>query len=163
MNAFVQDKISGIRLVKAFTREATEQESFAQKNREYCQSNLMVVKAWSLFTPSMTFTASLGTLMILIFGSRQVLAHQLSLGEWIAFVSYLALFYQPINQIHSLNHMMQHAMAAGRRIFEILDYRAEGDVDALPHTNPLTLTLSPKGGEGRKERENDVLSFQNVS
>ena len=126
MNAFLQDRISGIRMVKAFSREKSEQESFGKKNEDYCNSNLLVVRAWSLFTPSMTFTASLGTLLILTFGSRQVLAHQLSLGEWIAFVSYLALFYQPINQIHSLNHMMQHAMAAGRRIFEILDSPEEG-------------------------------------
>lgn len=153
MNAFVQDRISGIRLVKAFTKEASEQEAFGKKNQEYCKSNLMVVRAWSLFTPSMAFAASMGTFLILIFGSRQVLAHRMSVGEWIAFVSYLALFYQPINQIHALNHMMQHAIAAGRRIFEIMDFPQEGAEYASSETEHVP--DFPKN--------EPILAFENVS
>ena len=81
MNAFLQDRISGIRLVKAFSREGLEQETFGKKNQEYCQSNILVSRLWSLFTPAMMFVASLGTLLILTFGSAQVLAHRMSVGD----------------------------------------------------------------------------------
>ncbi len=165
MSAFVQDRIAGIRLVKSFSQESAEQDTFRVKNREYSQSQLLVVKAWSLFTPTMNFTAAMGTLLILIFGSRQVLSHQLSLGEWVAFVSYLALFYQPINQIHSLNHMMQHAIAAGRRIFEIMDTPEEGRTE-IEGRDPA------RNSETRSQFQNRnwvmspnfaILSFQNVT
>ena len=158
MNAFLQDRISGIRLVKAFSREDLEGATFGKKNEEYCASNLLVIRAWSLFTPSMTFTAAMGTLLILTFGSRQVLAHQLSIGEWVAFMSYLSLFYQPINQIHALNHMMQHAMAAGRRIFEILDSPMEGADDT-----PLPQGERGKGAPRNDKEDKAVLSFENVT
>jgi ABC-type multidrug transport system fused ATPase/permease subunit len=63
--------------------------------------------------------------IILWYGTGEVLAGTLSVGELVAFVSYLALFYVPVNQIHSVNHMLQHALAAGERVFEILDTKPE--------------------------------------
>ncbi len=161
MSAFVQDRIAGIRLVKSFSQESAEQDTFRVKNREYSQSQLLVVKAWSLFTPTMNFTAAMGTLLILIFGSRQVLSHQLSLGEWVAFVSYLALFYQPINQIHSLNHMMQHAIAAGRRIFEIMDTPEEGSAEIEGHDPDLKSKIGSCPSISAPNFA--ILSFQNVT
>lgn len=156
MNAFLQDRISGIRLVKAFSRESMEQEAFGKKNEDYCHSNLLVSRIWSLFTPSMMFIASLGTLLILTFGSKQVLAHQMTVGAWVAFVSYLALFYEPINRIHSLNHMMQHAVAAGRRIFEILDSPTEETLAAA--AGEIASAVAQPRNDGKT-----MLHFENVS
>jgi ATP-binding cassette subfamily B protein/subfamily B ATP-binding cassette protein MsbA len=69
----------------------------------------------------MILLAGLGTALILWHGAGEVLAEQLTLGELVMFLSYLALFYVPINQIHSVNHMLQHALAASDRVFEVLD------------------------------------------
>jgi ABC-type multidrug transport system fused ATPase/permease subunit len=63
--------------------------------------------------------------IILWYGTGEVIKGNLTVGELVAFLGYLALFYVPINQIHSVNHMLQHALAAGDRVFEMLDTKPE--------------------------------------
>ena len=121
LNAYLQDAISGIRETMGFNREAYEREQFNQRSKTYSDSNLRVMTLWSMYSPSMIVVGSLGSVIILWYGTGEVLAGTLSVGELVAFVGYLALFYVPINQIHSVNHMLQHALAAGERVFEILD------------------------------------------
>lgn len=121
LNAYLQDAISGIRESMGFNRQAYEQGRFNRLSQEYSQSNLKAMYLWSVYSPSMIFVGSLGTVLILWYGSGEVLAGRLTLGELVLFLSYLALFYVPINQIHSVNHMLQHALAASERVFEVLD------------------------------------------
>jgi ABC-type multidrug transport system fused ATPase/permease subunit len=73
----------------------------------------------------MVFVGSTGTVLILWYGAEEVMAGNLTVGQLVMFLSYLGLFYTPINEIHSLNHMLQHALAASERVFEILDTKAE--------------------------------------
>ena len=121
LNAYLQDAVSGIRETMGFNREAYERERFNQRSKTYSDSNLRVMTLWSMYSPSMIVVGSLGSVIILWYGTGEVLAGVLSVGELVAFVGYLALFYVPINQIHSVYHMLQHALAAGERVFEILD------------------------------------------
>jgi ABC-type multidrug transport system fused ATPase/permease subunit len=125
LNAYLQDAISGIRETIGFNRDAYEQRRFNQKSRTYADSNLRVMTLWSMYSPSMILVGSLGSVIILWYGTGEVLKGNLTLGELVAFLGYLALFYVPINQIHSVNHMLQHALAAGERVFEVLDTRPE--------------------------------------
>ena len=125
LNAYLQDAISGIRETMGFNREAYERERFNQRSKTYSDSNLRVMTLWSMYSPSMIVVGSLGSVIILWYGTGEVLAGTLSVGELVAFVGYLALFYVPINQIHSVNHMLQHALAAGERVFEILDTKPD--------------------------------------
>ena len=85
------------------------------------QDTLKAMYLWSYYSPGMMLIGSLGGAMVLWFGTAEVLQHRLSVGELVMFISYLALFYVPINQIHSVNHMLQHALAASERVFEVLD------------------------------------------
>src|SRR5438094_7014064 len=125
LNAYLQDALSGIRETMGFNRQAYEQERFNARSRDYCNSNLKVMTLWSVYSPSMIFVGSLGSVIILWYGTGEVMAGTLTVGELVAFLGYLALFYVPINQIHSVNHMLQHALAAGDRIFEMLDTKPE--------------------------------------
>src|SRR5213594_3408312 len=125
LNAYLQDAISGVRETMGFSRQAYEQERFNARSRDYCNSNLKVMTLWSVYSPSMIFVGSLGSVIILWFGTGEVMAGTLTVGELVAFLSYLALFYVPVNQIHSVNHMLQHALAAGDRVFEIMDTQPE--------------------------------------
>ena len=125
LNAYLQDAISGIRETMGFNRQAHEQERFNARSRDYCNSNLKVMTLWSAYSPSMIFVGSLGSVIILWYGTGEVMAGTLTVGELVAFLSYLALFYVPVNQIHSVNHMLQHALAAGDRVFEIMDTQPE--------------------------------------
>jgi ABC-type multidrug transport system fused ATPase/permease subunit len=125
LNAYLQDAISGIRETMGFNREAHERGRFNERSKAYCDSNLRVMTLWSMYSPSMIFVGSLGSVLILWYGTGEVLRGTLTVGELVAFLSYLALFYVPVNQIHSVNHMLQHALAAGERVFEILDTNPE--------------------------------------
>ena len=125
LSAYLQDALSGIRETMGFSRETHERDRFNQRSKAYSDSNLRVMTLWSMYSPSMIVVGSLGSVIILWYGTGEVLAGTLSVGELVAFVSYLALFYVPVNQIHSVNHMLQHALAAGERVFEILDTKPE--------------------------------------
>ena len=125
LNAYLQDALSGIRETMGFNREAHERGRFNQRSKAYCDSNLRVMTLWSVYSPSMIVVGSLGSVIILWYGTGEVLNGTMTVGELVAFVGYLALFYVPVNQIHSVNHMLQHALAAGERVFEILDTKPE--------------------------------------
>lgn len=121
LNAYLQDALSGIRESMGFNRQSYEEARFGRKSEEYSHSNLKVMYLWSAYSPSMIFVGSLGTVLILWYGAGEVTAGRLTVGELVLFLSYLGLFYVPINQIHSVNHMLQHALAASERVFEVLD------------------------------------------
>jgi ATP-binding cassette subfamily B protein/subfamily B ATP-binding cassette protein MsbA len=125
LNAVLQDQLSGVREVLAFNREAHASARFDAHNRAYAKEQLRAARVWSVYSPTMVFLGSVGTLLILWFGAREVVAGAMTLGELVAFLSYLALFYVPINQIHSVNHMLQHALASGERVFEVLDAKPD--------------------------------------
>ena len=138
MNARLQDSISGIRETLSFNRQLYEIKQFEKRSRDYCDGTLEVMRLWAFYSPSMMFLGSLGTVLILLYGVGLVQAGDITVGSLIAFVGYLALFYTPINQLHSLNHMLQHALASGERLFEIIDTVPEiqdAPNTILPSTN----------------------------
>ncbi|MBI5135907.1 MAG: ABC transporter ATP-binding protein [Nitrospirae bacterium] len=142
MNAQLQDNISGIREILSFNTQAHERARFGRTSREYGEANLTVMRLWSAYSPGMLFVGALGSVLIIAVGGGRVLAGQLSVGALVALLSYLALFYTPINQIHGINHMLQHALASCRRVFEIID--AQPQVAERP--DAVTLT-GPAQGE----------------
>jgi ABC-type multidrug transport system fused ATPase/permease subunit len=121
LSSYLQDALSGIRETMGFTRQAYEQRRFDRLSQDYSDTNLKAMYLWSIYSPGMILLGSLGTVLILWYGAGEVLAGRLTLGELVLFLSYLALFYVPINQIHSVNHMLQHALAASERVFDVLD------------------------------------------
>jgi ATP-binding cassette subfamily B protein/subfamily B ATP-binding cassette protein MsbA len=121
LSGYLQDALSGIRETMGFGRQEHEQNRFNRLSLAYSDTNLKAMYLWSLYSPGMIFVGSLGTVLILWYGAGEVSAGRLTLGELVLFLSYLALFYVPINQIHSVNHMLQHALAASERVFEVLD------------------------------------------
>ncbi|HJR78168.1 MAG TPA: ABC transporter ATP-binding protein [Nitrospiraceae bacterium] len=125
LNAYLQDALSGIKETIGFGQHEYERSRFGLLSQEYSTSNLRAMFLWSVYWPGMVFVGSVGTLLIVWYGAGEVLSGRLSVGELVMFLSYLALFYTPINQIHSVNHMLQHALAAGERVFEILDATPE--------------------------------------
>jgi len=125
MNALLMDNLQGIRQIKAFGREKYEDRRFAYRADELRKGTLGVMRVWAAYSPAMTFAGSLGMVLVLWVGGRQVLAHQMTLGQLVGFVFYLALFYEPLARLHGLNQMMAAARAAGERVFDILDAPAE--------------------------------------
>ncbi len=142
MNAQLQDNISGIREITSFNRQGYEKARFGKTSREYAEANLKVMRLWSIYSPGMLFIGTLGTLLIIGVGGYWVIDGSLTTGELVAFMLYLGLFYTPINQIHGINHMLQHALASCERVFEIIDAQP-GVVE-----RPDAITLAqPANGE----------------
>ncbi len=141
MNGILQDTISGMKETLAFNRQSHEIERFEKRSDAYCQSTLKVMRLWAVYSPTMMFLGSMGTVLIILYGVGLVRGAEISVGTLVAFIGYLGLFYTPINQLHSLNHMLQHALASSDRLFEILD--AEPEV--LEEENPLLPSTNVRG------------------
>ena len=125
LNAYLQDALSGIKETIGFNQHDYERKRFETLSQTYSQNSLRAMFLWSWYWPGMVFVGSTGTVLILWYGAEEVMAGNLTVGQLVMFLSYLGLFYTPINEIHSLNHMLQHALAASERVFEILDTKAE--------------------------------------
>jgi subfamily B ATP-binding cassette protein MsbA len=121
INARLQDNISGIRVIQAFGQERAALDRFAEESEAYYQVRVRGIRAWSTFFPAIRFVASLGMVFVLAFGASRVIDGDLSLGTLVAFLSYAASFYQPINRLTEVDNIFQQAIAAGERIFELLD------------------------------------------
>jgi ATP-binding cassette, subfamily B, bacterial len=126
LNALLMDNLQGVRQIKAFGREAHEDERFGQRAEEMRLGSLGIMRAWALYSPAMSFAAALGTGLVLWVGGRQVIAGSMTLGQLMGFILYLSLFYEPIGRLHALNQMLQSARASGERVFDILDASQEG-------------------------------------
>ena len=125
MNALLMDNLQGVREIKAFGREKHEDERFADRAEAMRQGTLTIMRAWALYNPAMNFIAATGTGLVLWVGGGQVMNDDMSVGELVAFLFYLALFYEPISKLHGLNQMLQAARAGGERVFDILDATEE--------------------------------------
>jgi ATP-binding cassette, subfamily B, bacterial len=125
MNALLMDNLQGVRQIKAFGHENHEDKRFASRADDLREGSLGIMRVWAMYSPAMTFAASLGMGLVLWVGGREVLAGILQPGELVAFILFLSLFYDPVRQLHGLNQMLQAARAAGERVFDILDTPVE--------------------------------------
>ena len=135
MNALLMDNLQGVREIKAFGRERHEDERFTDRAEAMRQSTLTIMRAWAFYNPAMSFIAASGTSLVLWIGGGQVMNDEMSVGELVAFLLYLALFYEPIGKLHGLNQMLQAARAGGERVFDILDTTEERK--DIAESNPL--------------------------
>jgi len=121
INAKLQDNLSGIRVIQAFAREDLEYERFSRESERYYHARVKGIRYWSIFFPAIRFFGAMGTVIVLGVGSVMVVAEQLSLGTLVAFLAYIATIYEPLNRLTEVDNIFQQAIAAGERIFELLD------------------------------------------
>ncbi len=121
LSAVVQEALSGVRVVRAYGREAHELERFRASNLEYLRGNRRLVTVQGLFFPSMSFFLGLGALITLWFGSREVINGRLTIGKFVAFSSYLTMLSWPVIAFGWVTNMLQRGMASWKRMLEVLD------------------------------------------
>jgi len=121
INARLQDNLAGIRVIQAFGREDATLERFTAESQRYYEARVRGIRYSSLFFPMMYLVASLGSVLVLGMGAVMVVRGQLSLGSMVAFLSYVVSFYQPVRRLTEIDDVFQQAIAAGERIFELLD------------------------------------------
>jgi ABC-type multidrug transport system fused ATPase/permease subunit len=135
INARLQDSLSGIQVVQAFAQEEQQLARFASESENYYHARVEGIRYWATFFPAMRFVASMGMIIVLGVGATMVVHGQLSLGTLVAFLSYIASFYEPINRLTDVDNIFQEAIAAGERILELLDETAE--IEDAPHAVDL--------------------------
>ena len=121
INAKLQDNLSGIRVIQAFAREDLEYERFSKESERYYRARVQGIRYWSIFFPAIRFFGAMGAVIVLGVGSVMVVGGQLTLGTLVAFLAYIATIYDPINRLTEVDNIFQEAIAAGERIFELLD------------------------------------------
>ena len=121
LNGVLQEDLQGLRVVRAFSGEEREQERYRVINHELRDLNLEVILAIANNFPFVNLCANLGTIAVVGFGGLQVFRHHLTLGELIAFNSYLGFLLMPIMMIGFLAAMISRAGASAVRLFELLD------------------------------------------
>lgn len=130
LNTILQENMAGIKVVKAFTREKSEEAKFGQAADNLMNQQIMVARVFTFLFPVVFLIANLGQALVLYFGGKQILANTLTLGEWQEFSLYLVYVFFPIAQLGFIISQMSQASASAKRIFEILD--AKSDVTDKP-------------------------------
>ena len=125
LNAVLNDNISGIREIKAFTREDAEEQRISLGIDNYRRSLLYALKMMAIFQPLVDFTSSLGMLVVIYFGGMLVNDGQLAVADLVAFFLYLEMLYQPIRMLSDAWERIQESLAAGDRVEELLQESPE--------------------------------------
>ncbi|HEY3376883.1 MAG TPA: ABC transporter ATP-binding protein [Armatimonadota bacterium] len=136
LNAKLQDNLSGIRVIKAFSREAIEEAHVTAESLSVMTMNVRAIRRWSSFGPSMGFVGNLGSLLVLGGGIALNGVGKLSAGEFLACWLYVQNFYQPIGNLFNFFDSIQRSLAAGERIFEVLETEPEIQDPVEPQALP---------------------------
>lgn len=148
LSAILNDNLSGIREIKAFTRESHESKRVHLRIDNYRKSLLKALKLMATFHPFVEFSTSIGMLIVIFFGGKLALQGLLSVADLVAFFLYLDLFYSPVRNLSGAWESIQNAMAGADRVTDLLMEAEE------PHNVP---DAAPIEGLMRGD-----ISFRNV-
>ncbi|UCC77820.1 MAG: ABC transporter ATP-binding protein [Anaerolineales bacterium] len=135
LNTILQENLAGIKVIKAFVREAEQERRFNQAADDLMSQLIRVSRIFSFLFPVVFLVVSLGQAGIQYFGGRQIIEGTLSLGQWQEFSLYLMYVFMPLGQLGMIVNQMSQASASAQRIFEILDTKNE--VEDKPDAQPL--------------------------
>ena len=121
INTYLNEVISGAATIQIFGKEQLIFDRFKKLNKQYQGHSLGQVKVFGAFMPLTELLGSFAIAIILWYGGGQVIQEQLSLGELVAFLSYMRLFFQPLRELSQKYSIVQAAMASAERIFALLD------------------------------------------
>ena len=120
VSAIAQEALSGVRVVRAYRQEDAELERFRQAIDEYVRRSRRLIVLQGFFFPSMGFFLGLGALIVIWLGSREVIEGRITVGQFVAFNSYLTMLSWPMIAFGWVTNMLQRGMASWKRMLEIL-------------------------------------------
>jgi ABC-type multidrug transport system fused ATPase/permease subunit len=126
ITSVMQENLSGLRVVRGFSREEFEEEKFWTEIMKYFDINIEMAKLRAFFRPLTSLISGIGVIIIIMYGGTLVIEDALSLGSMIAFYFYLVRLMGPVRMLGFMTGMFVRAQAAAERVFEIID--AEIDV-----------------------------------
>ena len=138
LNSLLVEDIQGNRLIQTFGLQDRESERFEEKAEDLRGKTLHAMYRWALYSPATTFVTKLGFLSIVGVGGYLVLQESADFGmpQLLTFFLLANMLYQPISQLHGLNHLLAAGRASGERVFEVLDAQVEVDEPVDPQPLP---------------------------
>ncbi len=135
ITAYLQESLSGVRVVRSFGRERRHVERMSELNQANRAANMKTVYLNASYFPAVELLSAIGTMAIILYGGYQAIDGNIEVGVVVAFIGYLQLFFDPIQQISQLYTTYQQGMAALDKIFDLLD-TAPDMVDAPDAVDP---------------------------
>jgi ATP-binding cassette subfamily B protein len=149
INAYLQERITGMATVQLFRREARDFEEFDRIDRTYRDANVQSIFYYAVFYPAIELISALAAALIIWIGGGWVLAGVLTLGSLVASLQYSSRFFRPISDMSEKFNVLQGAMASSERIFQLLDTPVE---------------INPGFGSRRSGfDEHGTIAFENVT
>jgi ATP-binding cassette subfamily B multidrug efflux pump len=121
ISAVTQESLAGVRVVRAYRQEAAEIARFRDANEEFIQRNKALIRLQGAYYPSMGLLMGFGALLVLWLGSRDVIAGEMTVGELVAFNSYLMMLGWPMIAFGWVTNLIQRGMASWKRMLDVLD------------------------------------------
>ena len=151
LNTYLQEHLSGIRIVQAFAQEPLAAARFDQLNQDYRRANARSIGADAALYAIVEAVGSFAIAGLLWHGGARIMSDTLTFGVLVAFIEYLQKFFAPIRDLSTKYTVLQQAMAAGERIFELLDTT---DFDAPTDAPLMAVTADPQA---------PLVEFRNIS
>ncbi|HVN81052.1 MAG TPA: ABC transporter ATP-binding protein [Terriglobia bacterium] len=143
ISAKVQENLSGVRVIRAFTQESSEIEQFKRLNEDYIVKSLQLIRIWGTFYPLLGALLGVGGVFVLWLGGRQVMAGEITLGDFVAFNAYLGMLTWPMIALGWVINIMERGTASMGRINQILESPAE-IIDESVKVTPGLLSVNPR-------------------
>jgi ABC-type multidrug transport system fused ATPase/permease subunit len=121
LTAYLQETLSGIRVVRSFGQEARHETRFAELNEDNCDANMLTVRLNAAYFPAVEMLSGVALALIVLFGGYQAISGHITAGTVVAFVATLSYLFEPIQQLSQLYTTYQSGMAALEKIFQLLD------------------------------------------
>lgn len=125
LNSILQENLAGLRVVKVFTREEAEIERYQIQNQDLKAENINLARLTSTLFPLIFMVANFATVGVVWVGGVMVIDQYLTLGEVVAFISYISYILQPVFMVGLIGALLSRAEASGERIFEVIDARSD--------------------------------------
>ena len=160
INAFLQERITGMRVVQLFGREADEAKRFDRLNRDHLDANLKSITVYALYFPAIELLTTVALAILVVAGAHRVGVGSLTVGTVAAFLQLLRRFFQPLQDLSEKYNILQQAMAASERIFTLLDTPAAlGTATTRGEAAAIAPPSSMKEGDSRRGVE---VRFEDV-
>ena len=121
INSFLQERLTGMRIVQLFGQEKREARRFDELNRSHLDANLKSITIYALYFPAIELLTSIALAILIVAGASRVHANLLSVGTVAAFLQLVRRFFQPLQDLSEKYNILQTAMASSERIFTLLD------------------------------------------
>jgi len=125
LNTILQENLAGVRVVKAFAREAYEMQRYTNQNEQLLRENLELIKKFTGLFPLVFFLGNIATLGTVGVGGLLAIGKHLSVGELVAFIGYNQFLLMPLFMVGMIGAMLSRAEVSAQRIFEVMDTQSE--------------------------------------